>query len=146
MESKNSNDKRNRCETTDNHHIPLSKLAGHYFTTCDAEGKSLSTARSYFLALRNNLPPQLLAGGKTPPVYDYDTPRGDISEDPAANGRPESQLLAEHQDRLRQVSGLNLRLAMSLRQMVRVSAGGRRKPGVAALQNPLVLRLPGEGR
>ena len=36
-----------RWETMDNREIPLSKLAEHYFTTCDTEGKTPSTVRGY---------------------------------------------------------------------------------------------------
>ena len=39
--------KRMRWETMDKGDIPLSKLVAHYFTTCDTDGKTPSTVRSY---------------------------------------------------------------------------------------------------
>jgi len=36
-----------RWEAMDKNHIPLSKLAGHYFITCGAEGKTPSKVRGY---------------------------------------------------------------------------------------------------
>ena len=39
--------KRTRWEAMEKNHIPLIKLAKHYFITCHAEGKTPSTGRGY---------------------------------------------------------------------------------------------------
>ena len=53
-------------ETTDRRHISLSKLAGDYFITCDAEGKLPSAVRGYNQKLRG-----FVRGAKDATLSDY---------------------------------------------------------------------------